>query len=250
LQLPAGSATFPKNHPAMNSYSNPYVVAADAAPELRRQFIRRTYLHLGAAIVAFGALTGALVYSPFAPALMKLMVGTKYSWLVVMALFMCASWLAQKWADSGASLAMQYAGLGLYVVAQAVIFVPILYVAAFYSSPEVIPMAAMITGGLFLGLTAVVVTTGVNFSFLRSALMIGGFVALGIIVASIVFGFSLGIVFSGVMVLFAGAAVLYHTSNVFHAYRPDQYVSASLALFASVALLFWYILRIVMSLRR
>jgi FtsH-binding integral membrane protein len=232
------------------SYSNPYVVAADAAPELRKQFIRRTYLHLGAAIVAFAALTGVLIHLPFTPSLMKLMVGSQYSWLVVMALFMGVSWLAQKWADSGTSLAMQYAGLGLYVVAQAVIFVPILYVAAFYTSPDVIPMAAMITGGLFLGLTAVVVTTGVNFSFLRGALIIGGFVAIGVIVASIIFGFSLGIVFSAVMVLFAGASVLYNTSNVFHAYRADQYVAASLSLFASVALLFWYILRIVMSMRR
>jgi FtsH-binding integral membrane protein len=232
------------------SYSNPYIVAADASPEARGQFIRRTYMHLGGAILAFAVLTGVLISSPFAPALMKLMVGGKYSWLIVMALFMGVSWLAQKWADSGASLSLQYAGLALYVVAQAVIFVPILYVAAFYSSPDVLPMAAMITGGLFLGLTAVVVTTGINFSFLRSALIIGGFVAMGVIVASIVFGFNLGLLFSGVMVLFAGAAVLYSTSNVFNNYRTDQYVAASLSLFAAVALLFWYILRIVMAMRR
>jgi FtsH-binding integral membrane protein len=234
----------------MDSYSNPYVVAADSSPAERGQFLRRTYMHLGGAILAFAALTGMLIYSPFAPALMKLMVGGKYSWLIVMVLFMGVSWLAQKWADSGASLAMQYAGLSLYVVAQAVIFVPILYVAAFYSSPEVIPMAAMITGGLFLGLTAVVFTSGINFSFLRGALIIGGFVAIGVIVASIIFGFSLGIIFSAVMVIFASASILYNTSNVMHAYRTDQYVSASLSLFASVALLFWYILRIVMSMRR
>lgn len=234
----------------MDSYSNPYVVAADSSPTERGRFLRRTYMHLGGAIVAFAALTGALISSPFAPSLMKMMVGSQYSWLIVMVLFMGVSWLAQKWADSGASLAMQYAGLGLYVVAQAVIFVPILYVAAFYSSKEVIPMAAMITGGLFLGLTAVVFTTGINFSFLRGALIIGGFVALGVIVASIVFGFSLGIIFSAVMVIFASASILYNTSNVMNAYRTDQYVSASLSLFASVALLFWYILRIVMSMRR
>jgi FtsH-binding integral membrane protein len=80
--------------------------------------------------------------------------------------------------------------------------------------------------------------------------MIGGFVALGVIVASIIFGFTLGIIFSGIMVLFAGAAVLYHTSAVMNDYRTDQYVAASLALFASIALLFWWILRIVMSMRR
>ena len=182
--------------------------------------------------------------------MIKLMVGGSYSWLIVLGLFMGVSWLAEHWALSGATMAMQYAGLALYVVAQTIIFIPLLYVAAFYSSPDVIPMAAMITIGLFLGLTGVVVTTRIDFSFLRGALMIGGFVALGTIVASILFGFNLGTFFAGVMVLFAAAAILYSTSNVFLHYRTDQYVAASLSLFASIALLFWYILRILLSFRR
>jgi len=69
-------------------------------------------------------------------------------------------------------------------------------------------------------------------------------------VASIIFAFSLGIIFSAAMVLFASAAILYDTSQVLHHYRTNQHVAASLSLFASVALLFWYVLRIVMSLRR
>jgi FtsH-binding integral membrane protein len=103
-------------------------------------------------------------------------------------------------------MAMQYAGLALYVVSQAIIFIPLLYVAAFYSSPEVIPMAAMITMGLFLGLTGIVVTTRIDFSFLRGVLVMGTFVALAFIVASILFGFNLGTFFAGVMVAFAAAA--------------------------------------------
>jgi FtsH-binding integral membrane protein len=232
------------------AYTNPFVVAAEAGPIERSRFIRKTYAHLAGAILAFVALEAIFLNSAFAPAMIKLMVGGKYSWLIVLGLFMGVSWLAESWANSGASMAMQYAGLALYVVAQAVIFVPLLYVAAFYSSPEVIPMAAMITIGLFLGLTAVVVTTRVDFSFLRGALVVGGFVALGTIVASIVFGFNLGTLFAGIMVVFAAAAILYSTSNVFLHYRTDQYVAAALSLFASVALLFWYILRILLSFRR
>ena len=57
----------------------------------------------------------------------------------------------------------------------------------------------------------------------------------------------LGLIFSGVMVVFAGAAILYNTSNIMHHYNEAQYVAASLSLFASVALLFWYVLRIFMS---
>jgi FtsH-binding integral membrane protein len=232
------------------AYTNPFVVVAEAPPIERSRFIRRTYAHLAAAILAFVALEAVFLNSAMAPAMIKLMVGTQYSWLIVLALFMGVSWLAESWANSGASLALQYAGLALYVVAQAIIFIPILYVAAFYSSPEVIPMAAMITIGLFLGLTAVVVTTRIDFSFLRGALIVGSFVALGTIVASILFGFNLGTFFAGIMVLFAGAAILYSTSNVFLHYRTDQYVAASLSLFASIALLFWYILRILLSFRR
>ncbi len=232
-----------------NAYNNPYISVAESAPLDRSQFIRRTYAHLAGAILAFIALEVVLFNLPFTPELMQLMVKGQYSWLIVMGLFMGASWLAQSWANSGASKAMQYAGLGLYVVAQAIIFVPLLYVAVFYSSPDVLPMAALMTVGLFLGLTGVVVLTRVDFSFLRSVLMIGGFIALGVIVASIIFGFNLGILFSGIMVVFAAAAILYDTSNIMRNYRTDQYVAASLALFASVALLFWYILRIFMSRR-
>ena len=80
--------------------------------------------------------------------------------------------------------------------------------------------------------------------------MIGGFAALGFIVASALFGFSLGNVFAFVMVAFAGSSILYQTSNVLHRFRTDQHVAASLTLFASVALLFWYILTIFTNSRR
>jgi uncharacterized protein len=233
-----------------NAYGNPYLAAADAGATERSQFIRKTYMHLAAAILAFVALEAVLLNSPIAPTMMKLMVSSQLSWLIVLGLFMGVSWLADNWARSGASMAMQYAGLALYVVSQAIIFIPLLYVAAFYSSPEVIPMAAMITMGLFLGLTGIVVTTRIDFSFLRGVLVMGSFVALAFIVASILFGFNLGTFFAGVMVAFAAAAILYSTSAIFRDYRTDQYVAASLSLFASVALLFWYILRILLSFRR
>jgi FtsH-binding integral membrane protein len=51
------------------------------------------------------------------------------------------------------------------------------------------------------------------------------------------------------MVAFAGGAILYDTSNILHRYNTNQHVAAALSLFASVALLFWYILRITSSRR-
>jgi FtsH-binding integral membrane protein len=188
-----------------------------------------------------------LLQSPIAGWMARTMTGG-YSWLIVMVVFMGVSWLAERWANSETSPQIQYLGLGIFVVAEAVIFLPLLYIASNFASADVIPMAALITGFLFTGLTATVLVTRKDFSWMRSILTIGGFVALGVIVASIIFSFSLGIIFSAIMVLFASVAILYDTSQVLHHYRTDQHVAASLSLFASVALLFWYVLRIVMSL--
>lgn len=231
------------------AYANPYsLLAANAPADLRAAFMRRTYAHLGGAILAFAALTAILVNSPVA-GLMLGIAGTKFGWLIVLGAFMGVSWLADSWARSDASVQMQYVGLGLYIAAQAVIFTPLLYIAAYYSSPDVIPTAGLLTLALFGGLTATAFITRADFSFLRSILAIGGFVALGVIAGSILFGFTLGLFFSAIMVVFAAGSVLYTTSNIIHHYRTDQHVAASLALFAAVALMFWYILQIFLSRR-
>ncbi len=224
------------------------IPAAQASADVRQQFIRRTYLHLAAAVLAFIAVEALLLRWSGAGSLIGLMTGG-YAWLITLGAFMGVSTLAERWARSDTSQGTQYLGLGVYVLAQAVIFLPLLYVAAYYSSPDVIPTAGLITATLFAGLTFTAFTSGTDFSFLRGALTIGGFVALGLIVVSIVFGFSLGLIFSAAMVVFAAASILYQTSNVIRDYRTDQHVAAALALFASVALLFWYVLRIMSSRR-
>jgi len=174
----------------------------------------------------------------------------QYGWLMILGAFILTGWLARSLAASAASVQVQYIGLGLYVFAEAVIFVPLLYLAAFYSSPEVLPNAALLTTLLFVGLTAVAFTTRTDFSFLRGILTIGGFIALGTIVGGVVFGFNLGLVFSIAMVGLASAAILYDTSKILQHYPTDRHVAASLELFASVALLFWYVLSILMRLSK
>ncbi|WP_221030365.1 Bax inhibitor-1/YccA family protein [Actomonas aquatica] len=228
---------------------NPFVVA-QAPAEQRAAFIRETYFTLAGAIFAFVALEAVFIGSSWAPDVVRLMTGGQYSWLIVLGAFMGVSWLADAWARSNVSQALQYVGLGLFVAAEAFLFLPLLYIASNFSSPDVIPMAAIITGLLFAGLTATAFMTRKDFSFMRGILAIGGFVALGVIVCSMLFGFQLGLLFSAVMVLFAGGSILYTTSNIIHHYRTDQPVAAALALFSSVMLLFWYVLRILMAARR
>lgn len=237
----------------METYSDPFIdSAANAAPAERAAFIRRTYMLLAAAILAFIAFEGFLFVSGIADLIANVIfVGGRIGWLLVIGLFMLVSYLANRWAVSETSSLTQYLGLGIFVVAEAVIFVPLLYIAVYFSGdPGVIVKAGIVTLGLFLGITATVFLTRSDFSFLAPILSIGGFAALGFIVASALFGFTLGNVFAFVMVAFAGTAILYNTSNVLHRFSTRQHVAASLTLFASVALLFWYILSIFTSSRR
>ncbi len=223
-------------------------VVAEVTSAERATFIKRTYTHLALAILAFIGLEFLLLSSPWAEQMTTTMLGSRLSWLIVLGAFMAVSWIADRWAESTASRQLQYAGLGLYVVAEAVIFVPLLYIAGHGASPEVIPVALLLTGLLFLGLTIVAFTSQKDFSVLGGILKIGGCVALGVIVAALMLGFSLGLVFASVMVAFAGGSILYTTSKVIHRYNPEQYVAASLSLFAGIALMFWYIIRILISL--
>lgn len=225
--------------------------AANSLPASRAQFIRRTYMLLAATIAAFVAVEAFLFMSGAAYVFTEFVFsGTRITWLLVLGVFMLITWLANSWAESDTSKGLQYLGLVLYIIAEAIIFTPmVLFAAVKAGDPYVIEKAGIVTIGLFLGITATVFLTRSDFSFLGPILAIGGFAALGFIVASAIFGFTLGNVFAFVMVAFAGTAILYQTSNVLHRFRTDQHVAAALVLFASVALLFWYILRIFSSRR-
>lgn len=236
----------------MSYYSarNPFVTVADAEASERALFIRRTYLHLAGALLAFVGLEAFLLRLPGIDNLVRAMTGGM-GWLIVLGAFMAVSWIADKLARSDAAPSTQYVGLGLFVVAEAVIFLPLLYIAIYYSGdPTLLPMAGIITGLLFAGITATAFITRKDFSFLGSILTVCGFIALGVIICSLLFGFTLGLLFSAIMVFFAGASILYTTSNIIHHYRPNQHVAASLALFSGVMLLLWYVIRVLMAARR
>ena len=221
-------------------------VVSELPGEAKAGFIRRTYGHLAAAIAVFAMLEAQLISMGWGEQAMALLATSKWSWLLVLGAFMGVGMLADKWAHNGASRELQYAGLGIYIVAQAIIFLPLIYMAQNFA-PGAIQNAGFITIALVAGITLTVFTTRKDFSFIGPALSIGGLVAMGFIIAGIAFGFQLGLFFSAVMILFAGGCVLYSTSNVLHSYREDQHVAASLALFSSIALLFWYILQFVMA---
>jgi len=228
-------------------------VAANAVSVERVAFIRRTYLHLAGAILAFTGLEAVLLHMPITEQLVGNMLfgAGRMTWLLVLVAFMGVSWLATSWAQSNSSRGLQYLGLGLYVVAEGILFLPLLYVAdRYFADQNVIATAGILTLSIFAGLSVAVFVTGHDFSFLRTYLVIGSFIALGAIVASMLIGFGLGLIFCFAMVALSCGYIVYQTSNILHHYRTDQHVAAALALFASVALLFWYILQILMSTSR
>jgi FtsH-binding integral membrane protein len=241
------------------SYAMEHPIAVRAAETARAAFIRRTYAHLAGAILAFVALELVIfqVLFPTQEAASELalrLFGSPVAMLVMLALFIGVGWLADAWARSEASPALQYLGLAVTVVLWAVIFIPILTVATYYvkdahGQPDrsLIPTAGILTLGMFAGLTLSVFVTRKDFSFLRPILCVASLIAIALCIAAIIFGFTLGLLFSFAMVALASGFILYDTSNVLHHYRTDQHVAAALALFASVAMLFFYILRILIQ---
>jgi FtsH-binding integral membrane protein len=228
-----------------------YPLAARAPATARVAFIRRTYAHLAGAILVFVGLEAVLLQLVQAdPRVIQLMAGSRLSWLVVLLAFTGVSWLADRWAQSDTSMGLQYLGLSLYVAAEAVIFLPVMWVARnFY--PDAIPTAGIVSLGMFAGLTAAVFLTRGDYSYLYPVVSIGSFAAIAFVIAALIFPFSnmVMLIFCFAMVALASGTIIYNTSNVLHHYRTDQHVAAALALFAAVALLFYYVLRILMRSR-
>ena len=217
--------------------------AADAAIAERMSFIRRTYTHVFGAVVALVAIEAAILSAPFAVPLAATMLG---SWFFVIMAFMVVGWVADKWANSQTSVAMQYLGLALFTVAEAFILLPLLVIANLYGGADIIPTAGFLTLLIFGGLTMLVLLTKKDFSFMRHALSLGMMLAMGLIIAGMIFGFSLGLFFVVAMIALISGYILYYTSNVLHHYHTSQHVAASLALFSSLTTLFFYVLQLLM----
>jgi FtsH-binding integral membrane protein len=228
------------------SYTMNYPLAARAEASERAAFVRRTYAHLAGAILAFVGLEALLLQViDVQNTILPWIRGG--SWLLVLLAFAGVSWVATRWAQSDTSVGLQYLGLSLYVIAQALIFLPLMAIAQ-VQSPQAIPSAGIITLGLFGGLTAAVFVTRGDYSHIGPIITIGSFVAIAFVIAASIFPFSNMIItiFCFAMVALASGCIIYQTSNILHHYRTDQHVAAALALFAAVALLFWYVLQILM----
>jgi FtsH-binding integral membrane protein len=227
----------------MNDNVNYMTPVAALSVEDRSAFIWKCYAHVVVAILAFAAIEGYLFSTGIAERTASAMMN---NWLMVMGAFILVGWGATRVAHRVQSIQLQYAAFAGFIVMEALIFMPMIYMAN-EKSPDIIDSAAGVTILGSVGLIATAMITRKDFSFLRGMLVWGGMLALVAIVSSILFGFQMGTWFSVAMIGFAGAAVLYDTSNIMLHYPQDKYVAASMQLFASIAMMFWYILRLFMN---
>ena len=227
--------------------SNPFIVA-DAPAADRAAFFRRTYGLVAASFGAFAIALYAFFVSGVAHSFMSAIAGVgSWGMLGVMVLFWIGTTVAQSLAFRRASRLTQYAGLGLYVLLQALIFVPLIYYTAIVTKGnpgEILIPACLATGALVVALTAVVFMTNLDFSFLKVAIVIGSICALGIIVVSLFAGWSLGAWFSIAMIVLMATVILYQTNEVKHTMETDQHVAAAFVLFSSFVTLLFYVIRL------
>lgn len=227
-----------------------YPSVASLDEQSRADFVVKVYQHLGAALVAFLAFETLLINLGAARAIYDFVSGSS-TWLLVLGGFMIVNWLATSAAHDVLNPSRQYLGLFGMAAAEAVIFAPFLhYIFEIQGDgATTVGVAAIITALGFAGLTAVALTTSRDLSFLRPMLIWAGVSALLLIVAAVLFGFELGVWFSVGMIALAGASILYQTQNIVRRYPAEAYVGAAVQLFASVMMLFWYVLRLVASRR-
>jgi len=219
----------------------------------RVAFLRRAYGLLGIALVGWALSTGLMFrFATEMSFSWSRWALTGYNWFAVIGLLMGSGYLARWLATSDKSRALQYLGLGVIVFAWTMLMQPMLWVlfmkGQFANPTGLLAQGVTITIAIFVGLTATVFVTKKDFTFLRGVVTVGSFAALGVILASIAFGFSLGLLFTGLLIGLLALKILYETSLLMTQFPPTHYVAAALMLFSTVATLFWNVMVFLMKL--
>ncbi|CAL2093425.1 conserved membrane protein of unknown function [Tenacibaculum sp. 190524A02b] len=230
-----------------NSFNNSRVLVSQVSEAERVAFYKKTYAHVAGGVFLF-ILFEYLFLQSATIVEFALSMTQGYKWLLLLGGFMLVTNYAESTALKTTDKNLQYLAYSGYIFAQAFIFIPLIYIAISYTNSfEVLQQAGIVTLGLFAGISSIVFITKKDFSFMRAGLSVGFFIAIALLIAGTLFGFNLGLWFSVGMCVLAGGSILYQTSNLVHNYSTDDYIPAALGLFASLMLLFWYVLQIFMS---
>lgn len=201
----------------------------------RNKVLRQTYILLSANVF-FSALCAYIG--------MKLNVGN-IPWFVAIVALMGLSYGIEKNKNNGLGIVLLFALTGFlgFVVANMVGTL----VAANLS--YVVVKALIGTGIIFFALSAYVLATGTNFTFLGGFLFVGIVIALLAGMGAIFFNMTaLSLVVSGASLIIFSGYVLYHTSNIIHGVEAN-YITATLDLFISIFNIFTSLLNLILAFR-
>lgn len=232
----------------MGGYDMPLPVS-ESSVSVRSGFLIKTYLHLAGAVFTFIAIE-SVIMSLFQQELLDFLKMNQQAFgIFLLALCLGGPFIGNMIVKNSKTIFGHYVALAFYIVMYVLLFIPILTYALLLvpNGQAIVGQAAGVTALLFAMLSAAVFITRKDFSFLRPFIVFATFAAIGLIILSLIFGFALGTVFTYAMIALACCYILYDTSNVLHHCAPENYVLAAVELFASVMLLFFYILRLFLS---
>jgi FtsH-binding integral membrane protein len=233
---------------------NPYAFAAElpaaeAAASERATFLRKVYSLILAGVLVFA---GSLWAAGSVPAvnslsgsMWQLIAGGRFGWLIYMAIMMGGFWLVHAVSRTFPINLIAYFAWSFLL---AMLAAPLVLYAA-HAAPATLNTASAVTAATFTGLTAFVLLTGKDFSFLRGILFLAFWGILVLSLCGMLFGFGSSLLFSGLGTLFFAGYILYDTSEVLHRFPTTRPVSAAVELFTDVVMLFQNVLILLLSLR-
>ncbi|MCL2260030.1 MAG: Bax inhibitor-1 family protein [Fibromonadales bacterium] len=231
------------------TYVSPFQRVENAPSVEQANFYRKTYLTTGFSFLIWMMTVFGMFQTGIAYSLINAI--TSVSWLVVLAIFWGASFLGGK-LTFAEEKEKQYLGLGIYILAYSLIFTPLIGIVIDYSGgvqmamDNVLIPAFIATCTIFAALTVTVFVTKTDFSFLRSVVVFGSFIALGAIVIFTITGAAVGTWFAIAMIILMSAAILYETHRIKENFNTNQHIGAGAVLFASFMTLLWYVISLFM----
>lgn len=208
------------------SSHNPAVAAQSALAT--NKVLRNTYLLLSMTLLFSAVMAGVsmAIGVPYGLSLVCSLVAIGLLWFVV-----------PRTAQSAAGIGVVFAVTGLLGFGLG----PILnaYIHGFSNGGQIVMMAMGLTGVTFVGLSAYVVTTKRDFSFmghfLMAGIMMAFFASIGILIASF-FGWyyqPLGLAISAVWTLLMAGLILYETGNIVNG-GETNYILATVGLYVAI----------------
>jgi FtsH-binding integral membrane protein len=227
---------------ALNS-DQPFVADLDANQQL--QFYKKIYIHLASYVVIFALLSKTLFDVGFGYFILRILGESRFFWLAIMGGFWISSRISDHFSEKLVPN-LSYIGPIIAIAAESIVFAPLFAYADYYHDGA-IENATYASLLIVSSLIAAVHLTKTNFEPLGLFLKLGSIIALGFIVASVIFDFSLGMAFAWAMLALATGYILYDTSQIVRVYKPEQHILASTRLLGSALFFFYYVLRIFSS---